>query len=108
VSAWRKKSTSPVATAAPAFICVARPGRERTTRAQEEATEGVRSVEPPSATMISFGPESTETLRRVLSMHAASFRAGMTTEIFTRNDWGDVEKGAEGRFYQNMSFFTRT
>ena len=54
VSAWRNSSTSPVAAAAPAFICAPRPrGAAITRSASGPAISTVRSRLPPSTTITS-------------------------------------------------------
>ena len=54
LSAWRKSRMLPVARAAPALSCRARPRGERTTEAPPlRAILAVESVLPPSTTMIS-------------------------------------------------------
>ncbi len=81
VSACRNSSTSPVAAAAPAFICRARPGGDASTlSANGAARAAVASVLPPSTTMISSWSRRACNEPSTCVMPSASLRTGITTE----------------------------
>src|SRR5688572_5257805 len=81
VSACRKSSTSPRATAAPAFICRARPrGASSTRSASGRAASAVPSSLPPSTTTISASPRSRCSRARAGAIAPASFSVGMMIE----------------------------
>ena len=78
-------STSPDATAAPAFICVARPdGATKARSASGDASASVASVLPPSTTITSCpAARSGCSGASVATMRRASFRAGTMIETRT-------------------------
>ncbi len=84
-SACRNSSTSPVATAAPAFICAARPAvRPNARSASGDASASVASVLPPSTTITSWpAARNGCSDASVATMRRASFRAGTMIETRT-------------------------
>ena len=82
VSACRNSSTSPVATAAPAFICIARPrAAVSTTSACGRAARAVPSALPPSTTITSWpAARNGASDSSAATMPAASFSVGTTID----------------------------
>ena len=81
-ASYARSKISPRASSAPTFCCTARPDCELTTlHDSDSAIASVLSVLPPSTTITSSAPARHD-VWTARTMFAASFNAGMITEIF--------------------------